>query len=93
MYIDKEIIESKLGLRAPAIERLLGLPMRSLTDRKFVELPETQAVLRILYTMPWILELVQHNFDPVIAEALLIRESAKITIENRAKEIQGIPGT
>lgn len=87
MHIDKDTIESKLCMKAPAIERLLGLPQRSLSDAKFVELPETQAVLRIIYTMPWLIELVEAGFDPQIAESLLIRESANIAIENRKKEL------
>jgi hypothetical protein len=79
-FIDGETLEAKLQVKCSYIERTLGLPQRSLKDKKFLELPETQALLRIIYVMPWVLEVAEHNFDPEKSGLLLQREAINIRL-------------
>lgn len=74
-FVDGDALEFKTKLKKSYIERTLGLPQRSLSDRKFLELPETQVLLRIIYSMPWLIEVAEHNFDPDKASLLLQREA------------------
>ena len=74
ILIDVAILESVLGMKAASVERILGLNQRSLSDRDFLILPETQALLRLICHMPWLLEVVEHKFDPEKASLLLQRE-------------------
>lgn len=87
VFIDGHALETKLGIKCSAIERTLGLPQRSLKDNKFLELPETQAVLKIIYSMPWVLEIAENNFDQETAQLILQREAVNIKINER--KLQG----
>lgn len=80
-FIDGATLEAKLEVKSSYIERVLGLPIRSLRDKKFLELPETQALLRIIYVMPWMLEVAEHNFDPEKTSLLLQREAINIRLK------------
>jgi len=88
-FIDIDVLEAKLGMTKSHIGRVLGLGHRYLYDRKNIELPETQAVFKILYTMPWILEIVENNFDPEIAQAILGREAYNLKIEEIKEKKRG----
>lgn len=85
-FVDGMALEVKLGVKSSYIERTLGLPQRSLGDKKFLEMPETQALLRIIYVMPWILEVAEHNFDPEKSYLLLQREAINVKLQGSNKQ-------
>ena len=80
ILIDIPLLESVLGMKAVNVERILGLGLRSLSDRDFLILPETQALLRLICHMPWLLEVAEHRFDPEKAKLLLQREAINIKL-------------
>lgn len=67
------------------LERSLGLPMRYLDEEKNLNLPETQALLKMIRSMPWILEVADNDFDPEIAQLILQREAINIKIKEKSK--------
>jgi hypothetical protein len=71
------------------LERLLGLPIRYLEEPANVAAPETQALLRVLATFPWMVEVAEHKFDPELASLLLRRHAVGIQIEGRKAELRG----
>jgi hypothetical protein len=68
-------------------ERIMGLSMGYLDDPKKLELSETIALLKIVNSMPWIIEVIENNFDPEIAELILHREAINIDIKNRQEAL------
>jgi hypothetical protein len=72
--ITVEQLEKRLGTNRPNIERMLGLPQRSLD--KELETPEGQALAKMVYCMPWLLEVADDNFDPRMAAVIQKREAA-----------------
>lgn len=81
ILITTSTLTRRLRMRSATIERILGLPIKSLSDSRFVKLPETQALLRIVYVYPWLLEVCEHKFDKEKADLILIREYAKTRLE------------
>ena len=87
-----KILESlnALGYTNAAMERILGLPPRTLARWKNVLSinPSAAAIalLRIIRTYPWILEIAEKHFDPNIVRVRLIENAAyemmKIGYEN-----------
>jgi hypothetical protein len=78
--VTRGMLEERLGVKASHIERTLGIPQRSLDDVGFMELPETQALLKMLYHMPWLIEVAEYNFDQEKASLLLQREAINIKL-------------
>jgi hypothetical protein len=78
--------ESKYSLRA--VERILELPMRSLEDPDTLKLPETQALLKLISCMPWLLDVAEAKFDPIQVKRILMIEGIKLGVmddDNRKK--------
>ena len=63
------------------LERKLGLPISYLDDEENVKLPETQALLKMINAMPWLLEVAESGFNPNVSELILQREAINIKIE------------
>lgn len=55
-------------------ERVFSLPRGFLDDRKNLLLPETCALFKLVEKMPWLVEVVDSGYDPVVAELVLQRE-------------------
>jgi len=70
-----QALESRLRLKRPCIERLLGLPQRYLSDPKNLELPETKVLLEMIYVMPFLIEVAEAQFNPSFADAVVMREA------------------
>lgn len=82
VFIDGEALSNRLGLKRPYIERCLGLPQRSLSDKKFLKLPETQALLKLIITFPWLIEVAENGFNPEKKDLILCREYFNLRIRN-----------
>lgn len=78
-----EDLDTREGKRY--LERSLGLPLRYLDEEANLTLPETQALLKMIRSMPWILEVADNDFDPEIAQLILQREAINIKIKERSK--------
>jgi hypothetical protein len=63
------------------LERKLGLPLRYLDSKENVELPETQALLKMIDAMPWLIEVAESGFNPEVSQLILQREAINIKIE------------
>lgn len=63
------------------VERALGLPQKALSDPKVLNQPETQALLRLLTALPWLLEVCDRGFDPKAVNLIMIREACKIKLQ------------
>jgi hypothetical protein len=67
---------SQSGLSLAYIERALELPQRTMTRWKAGELSASSiALLRILRTYPWVLEVAEHQYDPIIANTVYIKNA------------------
>jgi hypothetical protein len=69
------------------IERALGLPWRYLEDEKNLKLPETQILLNIIESMPFILEVAEGKFEPKLTNEILQREAEKIRVNMRMRDV------
>jgi hypothetical protein len=68
---------SQSGLSLAYIERALELPQRTMMRWKSGEVSASSiALLRILRTYPWIIEVAESQFDPFIANAIHITNAA-----------------
>jgi hypothetical protein len=79
-HVSKDIIEDRVKMKSLNIERILGIHQKSFSDKNFIELPETQALLKMIYSMPWLLEVVDNDFNPEITKGILVREAGKAMI-------------
>jgi hypothetical protein len=81
-FITGEILAQKINVKLAHIERILGISRGLLSDNGYLLRPETQALLKLIYHMPWLLEVAERSFDPEIAALILQREAinAKIKI-------------
>lgn len=70
-----------------SIERALGIPFGTLDDEKELQKPEVKALLNIIKSMPWIIDVADYGFDKEISDLILIRES---NINQVQKEINRI---
>ncbi|MES2614701.1 MAG: hypothetical protein V4591_04725 [Bdellovibrionota bacterium] len=71
-------LESK-NIKMAYIERTLGLPQRTIARWKGGEYSASGfALLQIIHSFPWILEVAKSNFDPVVGLQHLLTESTKI---------------
>ena len=75
-----------MEIKQATVERLLDLPFGSLSDEENLKLPETQALLRLIKEMPWLLEVAEHKFDPEAAQLILQREVINLKLEDKWKK-------
>lgn len=54
------------------IERVFELPMKSLEDPDVLKLPETQALLKMIEHMPWLVAVAEHRFDPYKTNEIML---------------------
>ena len=73
----------KSGYSMVAVERILELPFRTLSRWKTCGKPSAggTALLRLLATFPWLLEVSDNNYDNTFAETLLMMEANKVLHE------------
>ncbi len=71
---------SQSGYSMVATERILELPFRTLSRWKASGKPSSGgvALLRLLATLPWLLEVADNNYENTFAEELIMMEAAKI---------------
>ncbi len=71
------------GYSMVATERILELPVRTLSRWKTSGKPSAggTALLRLLATFPWLLEVADNNYDNTFAETLLMMEANKVLHE------------
>lgn len=82
----------KRGLKLASIERSLELPQRTLSKWKNDHVEASAAaiaLLKYIYTYPWLLELADRNYDPQEAQLLLWRESFSSLSENCGAKLVG----
>ena len=74
---------NKLGFSEGSIERALDLPMKTLEKLKNKPSAALKALLRILVHYPWMIEVTDNKYDPVVAETELVMAILKeIEIKN-----------
>lgn len=80
------------GIRMSYMERALELPTRTIARWKGGDLSAaTLALLRIIRTFPWILEVADAHFDQSVANYKLLAEAGYViqnAIKSHAKQIQ-----
>ena len=80
-HIDSDTLARRLDRTKRHIELTLGLPLRSLSDKDFEKQLETQILYKMLYNMPWLFEVAEHEFNPEKAELILAREAINIKLK------------
>ena len=82
---------SKKGIKMSYMERALELPTRTVARWKGGELSAaTLALLRIIRTFPWILEVAEAHFDPSVAKCRVVEEASHVIhdwIKPHAKQV------
>ncbi|SNX59755.1 hypothetical protein SAMN06296273_1189 [Nitrosomonas ureae] len=80
---------SERGLKMTYVERALELPARTIARWKGGELSAaTLALLRIIRTYPWLIEVADSHFDPSVANGKLLEEAGN-AIKNAIKSHSG----
>jgi|SRR5665213_425845 len=87
MKLDAQSLIKKLfkcGYSTVTVERCLGLPMYTLSkDCKWS--PIEVALLRLLVTYPWLVEVATLNYDPILSQVALahagINQAAKLMLK------------
>jgi len=67
------------------IERALQLPIGSISDPEFLKLPETVALLKVIETFPWLIEVADYGYKSDIAKLILQREAINLKLEEAKK--------
>jgi hypothetical protein len=71
-------LESK-NIKMAYVERTLGLPQRTIARWKSGEYSASGfALLQIIHSFPWILEVAKNNFDQIVATQCVVTEGTKI---------------
>lgn len=66
----------RMDIKTPYIERALGLPFGSVASWKNSEIPPPAlALLRIIRTYPWILDVADNHYNETVAKNHLITEA------------------
>lgn len=76
-FISLGAILEKLQVERMHLEMHLGMSIGDLARNSTINDPETQALFRLLYHMPWLLEVAQSGFDREEADKILLREAIK----------------
>lgn len=72
----------ELGLSRAYIERVLGLPQRTLTKILARHpLPHEIALIKMIHRMPWLLDVAQDGFNPRKAAAHLVIAAGHVMLE------------
>jgi DNA-binding transcriptional regulator YiaG len=74
----KEIINhlGEIGISMAFFERVMELPIRTLTRWKTGDFSSAAlALLRIVKTYPWIIDIADHRFDPLFAKKMIQQEA------------------
>ncbi|PKK89942.1 MAG: hypothetical protein CVV64_11450 [Candidatus Wallbacteria bacterium HGW-Wallbacteria-1] len=74
---------SQSDINLTGLERALNLPYRTLSRWKGGKnlTAAALALLRILRTYPWIIDVAQHNFDNIFAQKTLVKEGVNQFLE------------
>lgn len=76
------------GITMAYIERVLELPARTLTRWKTGDFSSSAiALLRIIKTYPWIIEVAEHKFISSFAKAAFLNAAMKEVVDNLKKEL------
>lgn len=68
-------------------ERCLGLPQRYLDDLNNLALPETQILLKMIESMPFLLEIAEGGFNEILSSEILQREATRIRAEINMRDV------
>lgn len=89
----KQILEnlSEAGIAMAMLERVFELPIKTLTRWKGGDFSSSAiALLRIIITYPWIIEVAEHRFDSNFASQAVIKAAIK-EFEQEAKKALATP--
>ena len=74
--IDEILIDLQgMGYTAPGLERVLGLNQGSIEIAKMTNDPEVIALLKIIKTYPWLLDVAEHNFDESMSKRIMFHSA------------------
>lgn len=74
---------NKLGFSNGGIERALDLPMKTLEKLKDKPPAALKVLLKILVHYPWMIDVADNKYDPVVAETELVMAILKeVEIKN-----------
>jgi hypothetical protein len=74
------------GITPAAIERALDLNQDSLTISNLIDDPETIALLKIIRTYPWLLEVVEKRYDQNEAKRILLHHTIDQMINEKVNK-------
>lgn len=80
VHLVKQILGNlhQVGISMALFERVFELPARTLTRWKNGDFSSTSvALLRLVSTCPWIIEVAEYKFDPTSARNILIKVAAQ----------------
>lgn len=63
----------KTGVSAASLERILELPQGTLANEKLMSRPESIALLKVLRTFPWLVDVSEVGYDTERAKNIMLK--------------------